>query len=92
MKTNKHTTLTVSVFCLNMPSHAQFNTIGTINNKHINTTNPPKSHETLTDSTIGAGSVVESKATDIEDNCQTLDFPFDNQDLMSLVALPLKNI
>ena len=36
---------------LAMPTHAQFNTIGTTNSKHIKTVNPPKSNETLTDST-----------------------------------------
>ena len=75
-----------------MPSHAQFNTIGTISNKRINTINPSKSHDALTDSIVVAGSISESKSTNIEGDVQTIDSSTSNQDLMSLVALPLKNI
>ena len=57
MKTNKLIVLTVFLLCLNMPIHAQFNTISTINNKRINTTNPPKPHVALTDSTVSADSL-----------------------------------
>ncbi len=92
MKTTKLITLTAFVFWLNMPSHAQFNTIGTISNKRINTANPSKSHDALTDSIVVADSISESKATDIEGDGQTIDSPMNNQDLISLVALPLKNI
>ena len=92
MKTTKLITLTVIAFWLNMPSHAQFNTIGTISNKRINTANPSKSHDALTDSIVVADSISESKTTDIEGDGQTIDSPMNNQDLMSLVALPLKNI
>lgn len=77
--------MTAFLFWLNLPLHAQFNTIGTISNKRINTTNPPKSHEALTDSIVVADSISESEATNIEGNVQTID-------LLSLVALPLKNI
>ena len=73
------------LFWLNLPLHAQFNTIGTISSKRINTANPPKSHEALTDSIVVADSISESKATNIEGDGQTID-------LMSLVALPLKKI
>ncbi len=90
MKTNKLITLMAFLFWLNMPSHAQFNTIGTISNKRINTVNPPKSHEALTDSTIVADSVFESEA--VEENGQTIDSVLHNQELMALVALPLKDI
>ena len=92
MKITKLITLTVIAFWLNMPSHAQFNTIGTISNKRVNTANPSKSHDALTDSIVVADSISESKATDIEGDGQTIDSPMNNQDLMSLVSLPLKNI
>ena len=92
MKTTKLITLTVIAFWLNMPSPAQFNTIGTISNKRINTANPSKSHDALTDSIVVAGSISESKSTNIEGDVQTIDSSTSNQDLMSLVALPLKNI
>ena len=92
MKITKLITLTVIAFWLNMPSHAQFNTIGTISNKRINTANPSKSHDALTDSIVVADSISESKTTDIEGDGQTIDSPMNNQDLMSLVSLPLKNI
>ncbi len=85
MKTTKLITLTAFLFWLNLPLHAQFNTIGTISNMRINTTNPPKSHEALTDSIVVADSISESEATNIEGDVQSID-------LMSLVALPLKNI
>ncbi len=92
MKTAKLITLTAFVFWLSLPLHAQFNTIGTIRNMRINTTNPPKSHETLTDSIVVADSISESMTTDIEGDGQTIDSSMSIQDLMSLVALPLKNI
>lgn len=50
MKTIKLILTTVCTFLLTMPINAQFNTIGTTNNKRIKTTNPPKSNKTLTDS------------------------------------------
>ena len=90
MKTNKLITLMAFAFCLNMPLHAQFNTIGTISTKRINKVNPPKSQEALTDSTIVADSVFESEA--VGENDQTTDSVLHNQDLMNLVALPLKDI
>ena len=92
MKTTKLITLTVIAFWLNMPSHAQFNTIGTISNKRINTANPSKSHDALTDSIVVADSISESKTTNIEGGGQTIDSSMSNHDLMSLVALPLKKI
>ena len=92
MKTTKLITLTAFVFWLSLPLHAQFNTIGTIRNKRINTTNPPKSHQALTDSIVVADSISESKSTNIEGSGQTIDSSMSNHDLMSLVALPLKKI
>ena len=92
MKITKLITLTAFVFWLSLPLHAQFNTIGTIRNKRINTTNPPKSHQALTDSIVVADSISESKSTNIEGDGQTIDSSMSNHDLMSLVALPLKKI
>ena len=92
MKATKLITLTAFVFWLSLPLHAQFNTIGTIRNKRINTTNPPKSHQALTDSIVVADSISESKSTNIEGSGQTIDSSMSNHDLMSLVALPLKKI
>ena len=92
MKTTELITLTAFAFLLSLPLHAQFNTIGTIRNKRINTTNPPKSHEALTDSIVVADYISESKTTSIEGDGQAIDSSMSNQDLMSLVALPLKNI
>ena len=92
MKATKLITLTAFVLWLSLPLHAQFNTIGTIRNKRINTTNPPKSHQALTDSIVVADSISESKSTNIEGSGQTIDSSMSNHDLMSLVALPLKKI
>lgn len=50
MKANRIILIATCAFSLNMPIHAQFNTIGTINNSRINTANPSKSQDTLTDS------------------------------------------
>ena len=92
MKTIKLITLMAFLFWLSLPLHAQFNTIGTIRNKRINTTNPPKSHQALTDSIVVADSISESKSTNIDGGGQTIDSSMSNHDLMSLVALPLKKI
>ena len=79
MKTTKLITLTAIVLWLSLPLHAQFNTIGTISNKRINTTNPSKSHDALTDSIVVADSISESKTTDIEGDGQLT--PFQNPSL-----------
>ena len=91
MRTIKLITLTAFVFCLNMPLHAQFNTIGTINNKRINTTNPSKHEKAMTDSIVVTDSLFEPQTTDVVDE-KGLDASLGHQDLMSLVALPLKQI
>ena len=91
MKTIKFITLTAFFFCLNMPLHAQFNTIGSINDKRIYLKNPSKPKEAMTDSTEVADSVTESRTRDVE-NGMEVDTPSEHQDLMSLVALPLKQI
>ena len=92
MKTIKLITLTAFFLCLNMPLYAQFNTVGTINNKRIYTTNPPKPKETLTDSIVVAASVPDSTTTGNDGDGQNIVTTSDNHNLMSLVALPLENI
>ena len=92
MKTIKLITLTAFFFCLNIPLHAQFNTIGSINNKRIYTTNPPKPKEVLTDSIVVADNVPDSTTTDNDGDGQTIVTSSDNHNLMSLVALPLETI
>jgi len=92
MKTIKLITLTAFFFCLNIPLYAQFNTVGTINNKRIYTTNPPKPKEALTDSMVVVGSVPDSTKTGNNMDGEAIVTSSDNHDLMSLVALPLEKI
>ena len=92
MKTIKLITLTAFFFCLNIPLFAQFNTVGTINNRRIYTTNPPKPKEALTDSIVVADSVPDSTTTGNDGDGQTIVTSLDNRNLMSLVALPLEKI
>lgn len=92
MKTIKLITLTAFFFCLNIPLYAQFNTVGTINNKRIYTTNPPKPKEALTDSMVVVGSVPDSTKTGNNVDGEAIVISSDNHDLMSLVALPLEKI
>ena len=92
MKTIKLITLTAFLFCLNIPLYAQFNTVGTINNRRIYTTNPPKPKEALTDSIVVADSVPDSTTTGNDGDGQNIVTTSDNHNLMSLVALPLENI
>ena len=92
MKTTKLITLTAFFFCLNIPLYAQFNTVGTINNKRIYSTNPPKPKEALTDSIVVADSVPDSTTTGNDGDGQTIVTSLDNRNLMSLVALPLEKI
>ncbi len=92
MKTIKLITLTAFFFCLNMPLYAQFNTVGTINNKRIYTTNPPKPKEALKDSIVVADSVPDSTTTGNDGDGINIVTSLDNHNLMSLVALPLEKI
>ncbi len=92
MKTIKLITLSAFFFCLNMPLYAQFNTVGTINDKRIYTTNPPKPKKTLTDSIVVAASAPDSTTTGNDGDGQNIVTTSDNHNLMSLVALPLENI
>ena len=92
MKTIKLITLTAFLFCLNLPLYAQFNTVGTINNKRIYTINPPKPKDALTDSIVVADSVPDSTTTGNDGDGQTIVTSSDNHNLMSLAALPLEKI
>ena len=87
MKTIKLITLTAFVFCLTMSVHAQFNTIGTINDKRIKKDNPSKPIVASMDSISLADSTAESSVHDDAENEQT-----DSISTVPLVALPLKNI
>ena len=92
MKTIKLITLMAFFFCLNIPLYAQFNTVGTINNKRIYTKKPPKPKEAMTDSIVVADSVPDSTTTGNDGDGQTIVTSLDNRNLMSLVALPLETI
>ena len=90
MKTSKLILSSVCAMFLTMPTHAQFNTIGTTNSKHIKTVNPPKSNETLTDSTEAdkpAPQPMERTVTH-----QTSNATLDNSNTAPLISPPLKNI
>ena len=88
MKTSKLIALSGFFLCLNMPIHAQFNTIGIVN-KHTRTANPSKSQDTLTDST----GVPHAEPIGSENgNRQIADFSLDDREKKMLVSLPLKNI
>ena len=88
MNTNKFITLTAFIFWLNMPIHAQFNTIGIVN-KHTRMANPSKSNDTLTNS-MG---VPRSEPIASENgNRQIADVSSDDREKETLVSLPLKNI
>ena len=90
MKTSKLILSSVCSMFLAMPTHAQFNTIGTTNSKHIKTVNPPKSNETLTDSTEAdkpAPQPMERTVTH-----QTSNATLDNSNTAPLISPPLKNI
>ena len=90
MKTSKLILSSVSAMFLAMPTHAKLTTLGTTNSKHIKTVNPPKSNETLTDSTEAdkpAPQPMESTVTH-----QTSNATLDNSNTAPLISPPLKNI
>ena len=88
MKANRIIIIATCAFSLNMPIHAQFNTIGTVN-KHTRTTNPSKSNKALSDST----EVPHSEPIASENgNRQIADASSDDGEKKTLVSLPLKNI
>jgi murein DD-endopeptidase MepM/ murein hydrolase activator NlpD len=90
MKTNKLILTTVCAFLLTIPAHAQFNTIGTFNSKHIKTNNPPKSNETLTDNVVLNNTEQTSRETN--ESREASNSTTGDSNMMSLVSLPLKNI
>ena len=88
MKANRIIIIATCAFSLNMPIHAQFNTIGIVN-KHTRTTNPSKSNKALSDST----EVPHSEPIASENgNRQIADASSDDGEKKTLVSLPLKNI
>ena len=90
MKTSILFLSTVCALLQTMPAHAQFNTIGMTNSKSIKTINPPKSNETLTDSTETnkpAPQPIESTVTH-----QASNSTLDNSNTAPLISPPLKNI
>ena len=93
MKTTKIFLSIACTFLLNVTAYAQFNTIGTYDQKRIKTENPSKRVEAPTDSismedSISELGIIEKLGNNI--NSQTLSgaTSFD----YSLVSLPLKNI
>lgn len=89
MKTKRIILIATCAFSLDMPIHAQFNTIGTVNSKHIKTVNPSKPNEALTDST----EVPHSEPIASENgNRQIADVSSDDSGKETLVSLPLKDI
>ena len=90
MKTSKLILSSVCAFLLTTPVHAQFYTIGATNSKRIKTENPPKSNETLTDSTEAdkpAPQPMESMVTH-----QASNSTLENSNTAPLISPPLKNI
>ena len=89
MKTSILFLSTVCALLQTMPAHAQFNTIGMTNSKSIKTINPPKSNETLTDSTETnkpAPQPIESTVTH-----QASNSTLDNSNTAPLISPPLNN-
>ena len=86
MKIIKLITLTAFLFCLNKPLFAQFNTIGSINNKRIYTINPPKPKDALTDSIVVADSVPVSTTTGNDGDGQTIVTSSDNHTIRDSVC------
>jgi murein DD-endopeptidase MepM/ murein hydrolase activator NlpD len=90
MKTSKLILSSVCAMFLAMPTHAQFNTIGTTNSKHIKTVNPPKSNETLMDSTEADKPAPQPMVSTVTH--QTSNATLDNSNTAPLISSPLKNI
>ena len=90
MKTSKLILSSVCAMFLAMPTHAQFNTIGTTNSKHIKTVNPPKSNETLMDSTEADKPAPQPMVSTVTH--QTSNATLDNSNTAPLISPPLKNI
>ena len=91
MKTSRIILAAAFAFLLSHPIHAQFNTIGAINSHRI-TTNPPKPHEALTDSTVQADSIQETTDSLHDEIAEVSDSALFHMDITPLVSLPLKRI
>ena len=92
MKTSRIILAAAFAFLLSHPIHAQFNTIGAMNSHRITTTNPPKPHEAMTDSTVHANSIQETSDSLQDENAEVSDSAMYQMDIMPLVSLPLKRI
>jgi murein DD-endopeptidase MepM/ murein hydrolase activator NlpD len=92
MKTSRIILAAAFAFLLSHPIHAQFNTIGAMNSHQITTTNPPKPHEAMTDSTVHADSIQETSDSLHDENAEVSDSVQYHMDIAPLVSLPLKRI
>ena len=92
MKTSRIILAAAFAFLLSHPIHAQFNTIGTMNSHRITTTNPPKPHEAMTDSTVHADSIQETSDSLHDEKAEVFDSTMYHMDIEPLVSLPLKRI
>jgi len=92
MKTSRIILAAAFAFLLSHPIHAQFNTIGTMNSHRITTTNPPKPHEAMTDSTVHADSIQETSDSLHDEKAEVSDSAMYQMDITHLVSLPLKRI
>lgn len=92
MKTSRIILAAAFAFLLSHPIHAQFNTIGAMNSHRTTTTNPPKPHEAMTDSTVHADSIQETSDSLHDENAEVFDSTMYHMDIEPLVSLPLKRI
>ena len=92
MKTSRIILAAAFAFLLSHPIYDQFNTICAINSHRTKTTNPPKPHEGLTDSTVHADSIQETTDSLQDENAEVSDSAMYHMDIMPLVSLPLKRI
>lgn len=93
MKTTKIIFSILCTFLLNVTAYAQFNTIGTYNQKRIKTVNPPKPIEALTDSISLVDTITVPDMDDKFGNDVTQQSLSDATKVdYSLVSLPLKSI
>ena len=91
MKTTKLILVPLFALLLNVPTYAQFNTIGTVSNKRIKTGNPPKPDVTLTDGDVSADSISVPFDSANKGNVKDVT-PLQHSDNAPLVSLPLKKI
>ena len=92
MKTSRIILTAAFALLLSHPIYAQFNTIGAMNSHRTKTTNPPKPHEALTDSTVHADSIQETTDSLHDENAEISDSALCHMDITPLVSFPLKRI